>query len=77
MMSKRTPTPGEKQTVRKSGDIAVIMTANGMSGSTQEAAVYINDLVVYVTVMLLEDSPAVLSLGLLCEEMGVDERWTK
>ena len=31
---------------------------------------YVNDLDVSVTVMLFEDSPAVLSLGLLCEEMG-------
>ena len=36
--------------------------ANGMAGSTEEATVYVDDFDVFVTMMLLEDSPAVLSL---------------
>ena len=48
----------------------IIMAANGKAESTEEATVYVIDSDVFVTMMLLEDSPAVLSLGLLCEEMG-------
>ena len=33
-----------------------------------EATAYVKDLDVFVTMMLLKDSPAVLSLGLLSEE---------
>ena len=48
----------------------VIAIANGKAESTEEATVYVHDLDVFVAVMLLEDSLAVLSLGLLCEGMG-------
>ena len=47
----------------------VITTASGGTVSTEEATVYVNDLNVFVSTVLLEDSPAVLSLNLLCEEM--------
>ena len=43
--------------------------------STEEATVYVNDLDVFVT--LLEDSLAVLSLGLLCEERRYSYGWKK
>ena len=38
------------------------MTVSGKAESSQEATVYVNELDVFVTVMLLEDSAAVLSL---------------
>ena len=41
------------------------MTASGKAESTEEATVYADDLNVFVTMMLAEDSLAVLSLGLL------------
>ena len=54
------------------------MTANGMAGSTEEATVHINDLDVFCHhVMLLEDSPAVRFLGLLCKEVGYSDEWRK
>ena len=43
--------------------------------STGEATVYVNDLDVFVT--LLEDSLAVLSLGLLSEERRYSYGWKK
>ena len=39
------------------------MTARGKAESTEEAAVYVNELDVFVTMMLLEGSPATQSLG--------------
>ena len=49
-------TSGEKDTIRRSKEPAVITTAVGKAESTEEATVYANDLDVFVTMMLLEDS---------------------
>ena len=70
MLNKNELTSGEKDTIRRSNEPTVITTANGKAESTEEATVYVNDLDVFVTMMLLEDSPAVLSLGLFCEQVG-------
>ena len=37
---------------------------------------YVRELDLFVTVMLLEDTPAVLSLGKLCEDHGYNYHWT-
>ena len=42
----------------------------------EEATVYVRDLDLFVTVMLLEDTPAVLSIGKLCEDHGYNYHWT-
>ena len=42
----------------------------GKVQTNEEAQVYVHDLGLFVTVQLLEDPPAVLSLGKLCEEHG-------
>ena len=44
------------------------MTANGEVQTREEATVYVKELDLFVTVMLLEETPAVLSLGKLCED---------
>ena len=51
------------------------MTANEMARSTEEATVYVDDLDVSVTMVLLEDSPAVLSLASLREERATNRNW--
>ena len=65
MMSKNELTSGEKDTIRRSNEPTAITTASGKAESTEEATVHVNDLNVFVTMMLLEGSPALLSLGLL------------
>ena len=67
MMSKNELTSGEKETIRRSKEPTVITTARGAAESTEEATVYVNNLDVFVTMMHLKDSLAVLSLGSLCE----------
>ena len=52
---------GEEDTIRKSTELTVIMTAGGTAESSEEPTVFVNDLDVFVTMMLLEDSPAVLA----------------
>ena len=53
-----------------------VMTANGEVQTREEAAVYVKELDLFVTVMLLEETPAVLSLGKLCEDHGFSYHWT-
>ena len=77
MMIKYGFTSGENGTIRRSHGSAVITTASGKAELTQEATLYVNDLDVFVAMMLLEDSPAVLSSGLLCEDMGFSCEWKK
>ena len=52
------------------------MTANGEVQTREEATVYVKELDLFVIVMLLEETPAVLSLGKLCEDHGFSYHWT-
>ena len=65
LMSKCELTSGETDTIRRSKEPTLITTANGKAESTEEVTVHVNDMDVSVTVMLLECSPAVLSLWLI------------
>ena len=47
-----------------------MVTANGEVQTREEATVSVKELDPFVTVMLLEETPAVLSLGKLCEDHG-------
>ena len=46
------------------------------SPEKEEATVYVKELDLFVTVMLLEETPAVLSIGKLCEDHGFSCHWT-
>ena len=52
------------------------MTANGEVQTREEDTVYVKELDLFVTVMLVEETPAVLSLGTLCEDHGNTYHWT-
>ena len=60
----------ELETMRTSRSPTTVMTANGEAQSREEATVHVKDLDLFVTVMLLEETPTVLSLGKLCEDHG-------
>ena len=68
--SKGELTSDQKDTIRRSKEPTVITSANRKPASTEEATVHGNDLDVFVTMILLEDSPAVSFLGLFFEETG-------
>ena len=53
----------------------MVHTANGEVHSNEEAHVFVHDLNLFVTVQLLEETPAVLSLGKLCEDHGYFYKW--
>ena len=74
MVSKKDLDPAELETMRTSSPTTVV-TANGEVQTREEAMVYVKELDLFVTVMLLEETPAVLSLGKLCEDHGYTYHW--
>ena len=59
MVSKKDLNSAELETMRISRNPATVMTANGEVQTREEATVYVKELVLVVTVMLLEETPAV------------------
>ena len=53
----------------------MVLTANRDVHTHEEAQVFVHDLNLFVTVQLLEETPAVLSLGKLCEDHGHSNEW--
>ena len=58
-------TSEEQETIRKSKDLSVILTANGTSHTTEEASACEYDLDMFVQVQSLKGSLAVLLMGLV------------
>ena len=50
--------------------LTTVLTANGEVQTNEEATVYVCDLDLFVTVQILENTPAVLSRGKPCEDHG-------
>ena len=53
-----------------------MVTANGEKPTKEEATAHVKELDLFVTVMPLEDTLAVLSLGILFEDHGYNYHWT-
>ena len=70
VVSRKDLNSAELETVRMSKNPTTMVTANGEVLTKEEATVYVRESDLFVTVMLLEDTPAVLSLGKLCEDHG-------
>ena len=75
-MNRRDLNSAELETVKVSRGSTTVVTANEEVQTNEEATVYVKALDLFVTVKLLEDTPAVLSLGKLCEEHGYSYEWT-
>ena len=58
------------EAVRRSRNPTSVVTANGEVQTNEEAQVYVHDLDLFVTVQIPNDTPAIPSLGKLCEEHG-------
>ena len=76
MVRKRDFNSAELEIVRTSRSPTTVMTANGEVQTREEATVYVKQLDVFVKVMFLEETPAVLSLLMLCEDHGFSCHWT-
>ena len=68
---------GERNTIRPTDKAYSIQPANGIVELTRETEVYINAQDTSVYTKLVEDSPAVSSLGLCCKEPGYFYMWNK
>ena len=62
VLSKMGLSSGELETLRRCRNHMTVVTANGEVQTNEEAQVHVRDLHLFVTVQLLEDTPAVLSL---------------
>ena len=76
MDSKRDLNSAELETMRISKNPTTVMTANGEVQTREEATENVKELDLLVTVMLLVETPAVLSQGTLCEDHGKTHHWT-
>ena len=59
----------------KSCSLTIVRTANGEVQTHEEAIVYVKELDKFLTMKVLENTPAVLSLGKLCDENGYSYEW--
>ena len=59
----------------KSCSPTTVTTANGEVQTHEEATVYVKELDIFLTMKVLENTPAVLSLGKLCDENGYSYEW--
>ena len=75
MISKKDLSDADLDTLTKSCSPTIVITANGEVQTHEEAIVYVKELDVFLTVKVLENTPAVLSLGKLCDENGYSYEW--
>ena len=65
----------DADTLTKSCSPTIVVTANGEVQTHEEATVYVKDLEKSLTMKVLENTPAVLSLGKLCDKNGYSHDW--
>ena len=76
VISKKDLSDAEMETLTKLCCPTRVITANGEVQTHEEAAVYVKELDIFLTMKVLENTPAVLSLGKLCDENGYSYEWT-
>ena len=70
MISKKDLSDAEMDTLTKSCSPTIVKTANGELQTHEEATMYVKELDIFLTMKVLDETPAVLSLGKLCDEHG-------
>ena len=75
MISKKDLNSAKMDTLTKSCSPTIVITANGEVQTHDEATVYVKELEMFLTMKVLEDPLAVLSLGKLCDEHGYSYKW--
>ena len=75
MISKKDLSKAEMDTLTKSCSSTIVITANGEVQTQEEAIVYVKELDMFLTMKVLDNTPAVLSLGKLCDENGYSYEW--
>ena len=75
MISKKDLSNAEMDTLTKSCSPTIVTTANGEVQTHEKATVYVKELDLFLTMKVLDNTPAVLSLGKLCDENGYSYEW--
>ena len=75
MISKKDLSNAEMDTFTKSCSPTIVITANGEVQTHEEAIAYVKELDIFLTMKVLENTPAVLSLGKLRDENGYSYEW--
>ena len=76
MISKKDLSDAVMDTLTKSCSLTIVITANGEVQTHEEATVYVKEFDIFFTMMkVLDNTPAVLSLGKLCDENGYSYEW--
>ena len=75
MISKKDLSDAEMDTLTKSCSPTIVITSNGKVQTHEEAIVYVKELDIFLTMKVLDNTPAVLSLGKLCDENGYSYEW--
>ena len=75
MISKKDLSDAEMDTLTKSCSPTIVITANGEVQTHEEAIVYVKELDIFLTMKVLENAPAVLSLGKLFDENCYSYEW--
>ena len=75
MISKKDMSDAEMDTLTKWCSLTIVTTTNGEVQTHEEATVYVKELEIFLTTKVIENTPAVLSLGKLCDENGYSYEW--
>ena len=75
MISKKDLSDAEMDTLTKSCSPTIVITANGEVQTREETTVHVKELDFFLTLNVLENPPAVLSHGKLCDENGYSYEW--
>ena len=75
MISEKDLNDAEMDTLTTSRSPTTVITANGEVQKHEEAIVYVKELYISFTLKVLENTPAVLSLGKLCDKNGYSYEW--
>ena len=75
MISKKDLNSAELETLTTSRSHTTVITANGEVQTHEEATVYVKELDIFLTMEVVEDTPAFLLLGKLCDEHGYSYEW--
>ena len=75
MISKKDLSDAEMDTLTNSCSPTIVITASGEVQQHEEAIVYVKELDIFLTMKVLDNTPAVLTLGKLCDENGYSYEW--
>ena len=75
MISKKDLNSAEMDVLTTLCSPPTVITANGEVQTHEETTVSVKELDIFLTMKVLEDTPAVLSLGKLCDEHGHFYEW--